>query len=173
MTKNIFPLGNGAGVFDGEKLCVCIVDENGNKKVGGEKVKPVNKFFSFPFLRGIVFFFFGVVLYFKTFVLARGIDFKGKKKRYKIAKNLTITSDFIALVSILLISFLFGLLGLNYLPKLIFSKMFSGELNYYLKSFIVALIKAGEIFVLFLILKFLPIFNGIYSFNGAGCLSLS
>ena len=171
MIKNIFPLGNGAGIFQDKKLCVSIVDENGNKKVGGKLFNKNIKISSLFFIRGIFYFFYNIYLYFLTYRLARKIEIDSSEnsKQIKITKNLTLTSDFIFLLGGILFAFIFALLGLNYLPNYIFNSIFANEANYYLKSFMLGLFKVAILFIVFAVLKICPFTNGIYRFNSAGC----
>ena len=62
MEKMILPLGNGVGVYEKGKLCVSMIDSEGNKCVGGKSVKTWKKWTNFPFLRGISYFLRGIIL---------------------------------------------------------------------------------------------------------------
>ena len=60
MEKIVLPFGNGVGISEGSKLCVSMLDNVGDKKVGGKVLKSIKKFWSFPFIRGLTFFFRGI-----------------------------------------------------------------------------------------------------------------
>lgn len=170
MIKTVFPLGNGAGIYDGQKLCVCVVDESGNKKVGGNLIKKEGKVLSFPFFRGIFYFLFGFVLYFRTAIVSKSIVGGEKStKKYKITKRITITSDFILLFASIICAFIIGLVGFKFLPNLIFNRLFGNVYDALLKGFIIGLIKSIILIFIFIFLKFCPFLNEIYAFNGAGC----
>lgn len=175
MNKDVFPFGNGVGIFENQKLCICIIDENGNKKIGGNITKKKKKFFSFPFLRGFFYFFYEFYLYFQTIKKRREIEnFKKEKtKKYRITKKISITSDLIFLFSGIILAFIIGLVGLTFLPNFIFKNIFLTPMNQYLKNFIIATIKVIIIFFIFAILKIAPFMTGLYRFNGAGCKYLS
>ena len=68
MEKMILPMGNGLGLYEKDRLCVSIIDSSGNKRVGGKKIKPLNKFFFLPIIRGVTFFFLGIVFLFARFI---------------------------------------------------------------------------------------------------------
>lgn len=176
MEKIVLPLGNGIGVYDKGRLCVSIIDENGNKKVGGRKVKELKKFLTLPFIRGFVFLFYGLWLYLQTFFLMEELADRPeneKNKSFKVAKNVTIASIYIVLIAMLIASFLFGFLVLAILPSYLFGKAFPDGSSYYFRSFIISLLRFSFLYIIFIALRFLPFMSGLYSFNGAGNIYLS
>lgn len=175
MIKNIFPFGNGAGIYDGQKLCVCIVDQNGEKRVGGENLKKREKIFSFPFFRGILFYFFDIYLYFKSYLIAKKLENKNEEnlKKINVTKNISLTSDFIIFLGGIILAFIIALVGFKFFPIFIFNKLFNYPTNYFFKCFFIGVIKVLIIFIVFFILKVFPFTKDIYSFNGAGCQQLA
>lgn len=176
MDKCVFPFGNGASVTNNDKLCVSIVDQGGNKRVGGRVLKKSHKLFSYPILRSFKYFFYGLWLYISSFLIAKKIDDRkeeDKNKSYKIAKKINITSEYIIFIASLVASVIFALIILGFLPHFIFNKAFTAEKDYYFKSFLIALLRVAFIYLTFVILKFCPFMSGIYAFNGAGCAYLS
>lgn len=170
MQKSIFPLVNGIGIYDNNRLCVCAVDDGGVKHVGGRDINPSHKFFDLPFFRGIHYFFKGVVLQILSLMLGRKLcEREGESnKSYRVAKNLTISSGFIALIATMLVSFLTGLMIYGYLSRLLTSKLLGSDAEYYLKSFMLALVRFVITYALLGLTKFVPSFSQLYAFNRVG-----
>ena len=68
----------------------------------------------------------------------------------------------------LLGSFIFGFLGLGVLPSFLFSKAFPFNEDYYFKTLMIGLFRSAFLYLIFILLRFLPFMTSIYSFNGAG-----
>ena len=176
MERIILPLGNGVGLVEDDKLCVSIINYNGDKKVGGVNLKNHKSFWSYPILRGLFFFFYGLFLYLKVFFLQEELDMKedkDKNKSYQTSKKINFASGYILLLASLIIAFLFGLIVLGFFPKLLLNRVIAEESNYYFCSFIKASIKVVIIYLTFTILRVLPFMQSIYSFNGAGNIFLN
>ena len=172
MYKNMFPLGNGVCLYLKGELCTSIIDQSGNKRVGKREIKQKSKFFDLPFIRGLAYFFFGIYLYVLAYLSQLELDDRKEEEKnnsYKTAQKLNLTSGFVVLIAGIIFAFLFGFLVLGILPKYIFNSFFPTYLNYYFRSFMIALIRTLIIYAIFVILRFLPFMSGIYSFNGAGC----
>lgn len=171
MERMILPLGNGVGVYEKGRLCVSMIDSEGNKRVGGKVIKPCKKFWHFPFLRGWTYLWKGLWLYISTFFMMLELEDRPegeKNKSFKIAKNVTIASGYLVLIAMLVAAFLFGFLGLGLFPSFLFGKAFPSFTNYYFRGFMIALIRIAIIYAIFAILRFVPFMSGLYSFNGAG-----
>ena len=176
MDKCVFPLGNGVGIYDNNKLCVSIIDQNGDKKVEGQCLKQCQRFFSFPLIRGLTYFFYGIWLYIKVFLLQEKLDDRNedeKTKSYKIAKKVDFVSTYIIFIASLIVAFVFSLTILGVLPSFLFKNAFPDVTDYYFRSFIIALFRFSILYILFSLLRFAPFMTGIYSFNGVGCVFLS
>ena len=170
MEKMILPLSNGVGVYEKGRLCVSMIDSEGNKRVGGKVIKPCKKFWNFPFLRGWTYLWKGLWLYISSFLLMLELEDRPaseKNKSFKIAKNISIASSYLVLIAMLVASFLFGFLVLGLLPSYLFGKAFPDYSNYYFRGFMIALIRVAFIYAIFALLRFIPFMNGLYSFNGA------
>ena len=168
----MFPLGNGVCLYSKGKLCTSIIDQSGNKRVSRRDIKQNKKFFDLPFIRGLTYFFLGIYLYVLAYLSQVELDDRKeeeKNKSFKSAQKLNLTSGFIVLIAGLIFAFLFGFLALGILPNHIFNSLFPTYLNYYFRSFMIALIRTLLIYAIFVILRFLPFMSGLYSFNGAGC----
>ena len=163
------------GVYEKGRLCVSIIDTEGNKRVGGKRVKMWKKWCFLPFFRGLTYFLRGIWLYISAYFLMNEIEERPeneKNKSFKIAKNFSIASSYLVLIAMLVAGFLFGFLGLGVLPSYLFRRAFSNYSNYYFRSFMIALIRVAIIYILFIVLRFVPFMSGLYGFNGAGSLLL-
>lgn len=165
MDKFVLPLTNGVGIYEKNKFCVSYIDSYGDKKIRGCNVKPYNKVFDLPFIRGYTYFFMSIYLYVKAFKLQREVG--DKNKSAKNADNLGFLSSYIMLIAGAIVAFLIGLLLLGALPSFVFDKVFFSA-SYYFRSFIIALLRTAIVYLLFVILKFCPFTSGLYGFNGAG-----
>lgn len=171
MDKIVLPLGNGVGMCDGEKLCVSVIDSSGEKKVGGKVTRPLKKMWSYPFLRGLAYFFRGISLYISSFILSMEFEDrpeKEKNKSFKIAGKINIASSYLVMIAIVVASFIFGFLALGVLPSFLFHKAFPTNMEYYFKTFMLGLFRFSILYIIFSILRFVPFMAGLYSFNGAG-----
>lgn len=176
MDKCVYPLGNGVGLKLNNKLCVSIIDQNGNKKVRGVTLKEKNKILTFPLIRGLAYFFQGLYFYVLSFLMQEKLDDRreeDKNKSYKSAKKINFVSGYIFLISALILSFLIGLVLLGFLPNYLFNRAFPDYMNYYFRSSMIALLRFAILYIIFSLLRFAPFMSGLYSFNGAGCLFLS
>ncbi len=175
MEKIIFPFNYGVGVYEKGRLCASNINPSGNKNVGGKFVKQPGKFFSLPFIRGLVYLFWGLWLYVSSYNLLMQLDERPeseKNKSFKIAKNVSIASTYIVLIAVAVAGFLFGFLALAVLPSYLYNKAFSGG-TYYFRAFMIALFRFALLYILLVILRLLPFSNGLYAFNGAGNVYLS
>lgn len=165
MEKIVLPLTNGIGIYDKNKLCVSYIDYYGEKRIRGCSVKPYSKLFDSILLRGYIYFFLSLWLYFKVFMLQR--EEGDKNKPVSSAESLGFLSSYIMIIAGIIVAFLIGLLLLGVLPSFIFNQLFFSS-SYYFRSFFIALLRFAIVYLLFIILKFCPFTKGLYSFNGAG-----
>lgn len=176
MIKTIFPLSNGVGLFDNNKLCVGIINNEGIKKVGSFDEKQESKFFKLPFIRGIFYLLKGLFLFIKSFLFQYTLDIRKKEDKnlsYKWAGAFNAISGYFILIALVISSFLFGFLLLGLLPKWLFELVFDKYSNYYFQRFIIALLRFSLLYLIVLLIKFIPYVNNIFAFNGAGNIYLS
>lgn len=176
MDKIVFPFSNGAALYQNGKLSASIISQSGDKKVGGQILKEQKKFFSFPVIRGLVYFFYGLYLFVKAFLLTYTLDDQKDEetnKSYKKARKINFVSGYILLIAALIVMFIFGFLYLGVLPRYIFNFFFDKFWDYYFISFMIALFRIFLVYILLVILRFCPFMQGLYSFNGAANVELS
>lgn len=169
MDKIVFPFSNGAALYQNGKLSASIISQSGDKKVGGQILKEQKKFFSFPVIRGLVYFFYGFYLYIKAFLLSYQLDGQEEEnnKSYRQAKKINFISSYISLIAAIISMFILGFLYLGIFPRYIYNFFFDEYQNYYFISFIIALIRLLLVYLLLVLLRFCPFMQSLYSFNGA------
>lgn len=175
MDKIVFPFSNGAALYQNGKLSASIISQSGDKKVGGQILKEQKKFFSFPVIRGLVYFFYGFYLYIKAFLLSYQLDGQEEEnnKSYRQAKKINFISSYISLIAAIISMFILGFLYLGIFPRYIYNFFFDEYQNYYFISFMIALFRIFLVYILLVILRFCPFMQGLYSFNGAANVELS
>ena len=171
MEKVILPLSNGIGFVCGEKACISLIDKNGNKRVGGEKLKPRNQVWSLPFFRAFFFAIFSVCFYFRAFFLEEEItrEKKDKNKSEEKTKKINNTSLFFLILASVVALFVLGFLFVGVVPAKIFERVFMYNYNYYFRSFMIALFRTILLYAILLCLRFLPSMSSFYAFNGVAC----
>ena len=140
MDKFVLPHTNVVGISEKNKFCVSYIDSYGDKKIRGCNVKPYNKVFDLPFIRGYTYFFMSLYLYVKAFKLQREVG--DKNKSAKNADSLGFLSSYIMLIAGAIVAFLIGLLLLGVLPSFVFDKVFFSA-SYCFRSFIIALLRTA------------------------------
>ncbi|MBQ8792742.1 MAG: peptide chain release factor N(5)-glutamine methyltransferase [Clostridia bacterium] len=170
MEKIVLPLGCGIGVVDGKKLCVSVVDQGGDKKVNGQVVNINNKLWKYPFLRAFTYFFYCIVFYFKALFLQGELigEKPPKNKKEKGTRKINFSSSYILAFAILLSVFIVAFLVVGLLPSKIFDFFFEYNFDYYFRSLMIALFRVGILYLLLVILRFIPVMTSFYAFNGAG-----
>lgn len=176
MGKIIFPFSNGVALYQNGKLSISLISHTGEKKVGGVVLKEQKRFLSLPVIRGLVYFFYGLYLFVKAFLLTYTLDDQKDEetnKSYKKARKINFVSGYILLIAALIVMFIFGFLYLGVLPRYIFNFFFDKFWDYYFISFMIALFRTFLVYILLVILRFCSFMQGLYSFNGAANVELS
>lgn len=165
-----FPSNIGLRGYHKKRLASVFVDENGKKKVESQAVKtPV--IIDYPFIRGITFYILGIISLLSHFidsVKCQLEDFNISKKvvgKFKITKSAFIYSV-VCVISIVIAVFLLG-----FIPSKMSYLLIGMNKNFLLRNFVIAITKVALILLVFLVLRFIPAFQEIYKFNGAGNLA--
>lgn len=169
MNKMFFPSGNGIGVVEEQKMSVAIVNQYGNKKVGKLRVKKA-PFMKIPFLRGITFFFFGLTSMGKVFFKGQALEKesgRGQNSSAQVAKGLWFASNYIMFFASLIFALLFALFVIGLMPSYFLKKFILPEDDYYLFTFVLALLRIVLLLLTMLVLRFAPFMQELYRFNGA------
>lgn len=162
MEKFYIPLANGVGLYDKDKLCIAIVDDFGNKRVGGREINPKRKIWDKPFLRGLGYCFYYLVFLVMSIVMAEELNTSEKK-----VKRLTSSSWILGIFSCLLFAFLIGLSVFGLLPKFVFESILTGR--GLLFNLLLALFRCGLFYIILFLFKFIPAFSSLYAFNRQTC----
>ena len=175
MEKFVLPLGTGVGVLNKEKLCVSLIDENGNKRVGGEKVKIKSRLWKIPIIRAFVYLFYCCYFYFRAIFLQQEVfgQEQVKNKRENKTKRINISSSYLLLIASLIAMFIFAFIIVGVLPNRLYDKFFKYRYDYYFRSFMIAVFRCLILYIILLTLRFLPFMSSFYSFNGAGNIFMS
>ena len=168
MLNFFFPFSNGASVFDGEKLCVCLIDESGNKVVGGRVFKKKNKALQIPFVRGFVYYFYGLYLYALSFFIGQKLTLS-RRACGDSGKRRSRFSAYLLFAIFVMAAFLFAFIVLSLFPKIIIKKILNNNYDKLLNNLFISFFRIFLIYFIFLIFKFIPFMSNIYSFNTAGC----
>ena len=121
MDKIYIPIVNGVGIYDKDKLCVAIVDEQGNKRVGGRNINPKSKVWSKPFLRGIGYFWYYIIFLVMSLDLSQEMAVVCSSNCQKVRK-INASSLIVGVISCILFSFLIGLSCFGILPRVMIEK---------------------------------------------------
>ena len=162
MECKFFPCSIGVRCDGTDKSAVAFINAKGKKKVDVFKKRNRALFMKIPILRGILFFICGFISFFTAFD-AMFVDdeiLNAKEERSKRSRVI-----WIAIICGIVIIVWILLLGL--LP----SKLSFWVLGYIdspiLRNFVIALFKVAILYLLFLLVRFIPAMVELYKFNGA------
>ncbi len=163
MTNYFFPTANGVKGFRSGLSCECFIDNSG-KKVSSVK-KSRFRCYDYFFIRGVLFFVFGLCVYFNLLketchsVLKEDEIKINKNRRWNVSKVVFIN------IGLVVVSFIVSFLLLGLVPnKIAFFLTGLGQ-SVFLINFVIAVFKVFIIIVLLLILRTAPIMQDFYKFN--------
>ena len=164
-----FPGITGVRCQSKTRYAVSAVDSRGAKRLKTGKLKNKVVFWNIPIVRGITYFFCGVVATIKTGI--DSIELSGtsieRGMSDKVAEKLNVKKEVVAMTFLLVISLAISLFLFGFIPAKL-SFMFIGmSMNFVLRNFIIALTKVAIFFIILLIFRFLPPMQDLYKFNGA------
>ncbi|MBQ7884950.1 MAG: peptide chain release factor N(5)-glutamine methyltransferase [Clostridia bacterium] len=163
----LYPSVFGVFAVTNKKKCFTNVSKIGKIKIFDEKNKlnfdKYNKFL----IRGFFYFIFGIYYTFKGLFFANKDELNNISILKKTEKSLNISLTNIIVFIILIISLLLSVVLLGVLPIKLSVWLSPKNFDVFLKRLIVWLCKSIIIFIIFLIIKFMPILKEYYSFNYA------
>lgn len=166
--KYYFPCGNGVGCFDGSKRSLAVIDNDGSKKVDTQANKNKIVWLDFPFLRGLQFFFCGLMAMLGCFDAGFSLANQEESKlSKKITKTFYISAKYFFILISVGASFVIAFFLLGFLPAKLSFLLIGNSANLRLRALIIALLKVLFMFLLLLLLRFLPSMQYFYRFNGA------
>ena len=162
MEYKFFPSSAGVVCESKDKYAFAMIDCKGKKRMLAQRQKSWLNFFNVPFLRGIFLFFGGFLSIFSSFdnivFLQQNLSQEEEKSR---KATIILLSAFCGLMIV------FWIVVLGLVPsKLAFLVLGYGK-SIMLTNFIIALFKTIILFLIFLIIRFLPPMIELYKFNGA------
>lgn len=163
-----FPCGNGISCFDRGKKTIAVVSSDGNKKVKHFESKNKIIFANFFFLRGIFYFFCGIFALFNTFNMSDQISgFEESRLEKTISKRFYVSARYLFILFAIIFAFLLSYLLLGLVPAKLSFLIMGSSPNLQLRAFVIALLKVATIFLLLLLLRFLPPVQTFFRFNAA------
>ncbi len=168
VVKYYFPSSSGVSVYSDGQVTTAIIDNHGRKRVGSAKTKNKIIFWNFFLLRGLQYFFCGLIAQFNAFVLTEKMhtDLSEDKLLKKVSEKLNIATRYVQLITASICGLIIGFLVFDLLPTYLAGLIY--EEGGVVQGLIIGLIKVAMIFITFLFLRFMPFMQGLYKFNG-GC----
>lgn len=164
----LFPCSIGVRAQTGDRAALAVVDERGSKRIrsGKTKIKFIAQ--KIPIIRGIFYFFAGILAIFAAF----GDSFKLSQQPmsgidYKISNKLNVKRESVVITILLFISLIISLFLLGYVPSKLSFLLIGSSMNFVLRNFLIAITKVAILFLILFILRFIPAMQDLYRFNGA------
>lgn len=164
-----FPGITGVRCQNKTRYAVSAVDSRGAKRLKTGKLKNKVVFWNIPIIRGITYFFCGIVATIKTGVDALALSGASIEKGVsdKVAEKLNVKIEVVAMTFLLVISLAISLFLFGFIPAKLSFLFIGMSMNFVLRNFIIALTKVAIFFIILLIFRFLPPMQDLYKFNGA------
>jgi len=162
MEFKFFPCGVGVRCDTKDKSVIASINSKGQKRIKSNKVKNHFLFSKIPFIRGILFFIYGIIAFFTTFdeVVLDDITLSEKEEKAKI-KNIIFSAVIVGLCVVIWVVLL------GFLPSKL-SFLILGYDNFeFLRNFIIAILKIVLIYILFVLIRVVPSIVDLFKFNGA------
>lgn len=166
--KYYFPSSNGISCFNGKTLSTAVIGLDGGKKVASQKSKNKIIYLNWIILRGIQYFFCGLIALFSAFNISYNmLNLEDSKLAKTISQKFYISARYFFIIISIAFSFLLCYLWLGVFPAKLSFVVLGNSLNFRLRAFIIALFKVLLFFAVLLVLRFLPSMQYFYKFNGA------
>lgn len=159
-----FPTNIGIRGYSKKRYVSIFIDENGKNRINTKTLKK-KCFLNIPFLRGLIFFFFGIFAMLDSFgeslkIQTENIDKEMKRMSLRTKKTLIYSLS-------ILIALIFSVFLLGFVPSKLSFLLIGQSKNFMLRNFIIAITKVMIIYLTMLILRFIPTMQELYKFNGA------
>jgi len=162
MENKFFPCSIGVRCDGKGKYAVASINSKGQKRVRSDRTHNKGLFCTIPFVRGVLFFVYGLISFFSSFDDLFFDDITMTEKEEKSKRNrIIIASIFIGFVVV------FWLVILGYVPAKLSFLIIGHSPSVILRNFVIALTKVLLIFCLLLLLRLFPPMIELYKFNGA------
>jgi len=163
-----FPSPNGICLSCDEKQVLAVTDETGQKKLRSFKKKNKVVFWHFPLIRGLQFFFCGIVLFFNA--LISSFDLVGKSAKVKDLKKYY-TKKIIILIAVVVVSVGLSELLLGFVPNQLAYLIVDHRGNRLLRNLVMLAFKIAVFYLIMLALRWLHGMLDLFRFNRAADLS--
>ncbi len=162
MENRFFSCSIGVRCDGKGKYAVASINSKGQKRVRSDRTHNKGLFCNVPFVRGVLFFVYGLISFFSSFDDLFFDDITLTEKEEKSKRNKIIfASIFIGFVVV------FWLILLGYLPAKISFLVIGHSPSVFLRNFVIALIKVFLVYFLLILLRVFPPMIELYKFNGA------
>ena len=162
MDNKFFPCSIGVRCDGKGKYAVASINSKGQKRVRSERAHNKGLFCGIPFVRGVLFFVYGLISFFSSFDDLFFDDITMSEKEEKSKRNKIIfASIFIGFVVV------FWLVLLGYVPAKVSFLLIGHNPSVFLRNLVIALTKVLLVFFLLVLLRFFPPMIELYKFNGA------
>lgn len=164
----LFPCSIGVRAQNGNRAALAVIDERGLKRIrsGRTKIKVLAQ--KIPIISGICYFFAAIFALFCAFWDSCKLSEKPLNSvSNKISNKLNIKRESVVITLLLSVSAVISLFLLGYIPSKMYSVFIEMNTDFALRNFLIALIKIAIIFLILMILRFLPMTQDLYKFNGA------
>lgn len=165
MRTTIFPAPNGLSLCCDEKQVLAVTDVSGQKKLKSFKTKNKIIFWHIPFVRGLQYFFCGLVMWLKSLVLS--FDLSRKENKIKDLKKYYV-KKIIYLLACVVVGIALAELLLGFASNQISYWLVDEKGKMLLRNFVMTVCKVVFFFVILLLARFLPGMLDMFRFNRAG-----
>lgn len=164
----LFPCSIGVRAQNGDRAALAVIDERGSKRIRSGQTKNKIVAQKIPIIRGICFFFSGIVAIFSAF----WDSFKLSQQplsgvNNKISAKLNVKKESVTMSILLIVCLVISLFLLGYLPSKISFALIGTSMNFVLRNFLIAGCKVIIIYLILTILRFIPAMQDLFRFNGA------
>ena len=162
MDNKFFPCSIGVRCDGKGKYAVASINSKGQKRVRGDRAHNKGLFCGVPIVRGLLFFVFGLISFFSSFDDLFFDDVTLNEREEKSKRNkIIVSSIFVGIVIV------FWLVLLGYVPAKLSFLIIGHSPSVWLRNLVIACAKVLLMFLLLLILRFVPAMIELYKFNGA------
>lgn len=166
--KFYFPCANGISCFNDGGFYIAVISSDGNKKVANKDSKNKIILYNIAFLRGILYFFCGIFAIFSTFNYSYHLsNFEESAFEKSISKKLYVSARYFFVLTAVIFSFLLSFLLLGVAPAKLSFVLMGSSADLRLRAFVIATIKILIIYLILLLLRFIPQMQTFYRFNAA------
>ena len=156
-----FPSPNGVFLFQDDREVLVCLSSRGEKKLKSFQSSKKQIDLRYPFLRGVLYFFYGLIYFYDSLVEALSI--LRTKKETKSAWKVF----FLVLFCVLGCAFSVFIFG--YIPSELGFLVCGVKVSFFLRNLVILLFKILILYVFVFCLRVVPYVNELFKFNSALC----